>query len=207
MSTAVTRVNESLWQIEDDLDALLNSVDLVEDEAELEQLKFEIVSTLERAVAKRDQVAAWLAREEANVAAIDAEIARLRQLKEKRCRAIGKVEEYVIGLILSKGPAAKGRFPALEGVTSRFSVRKNPPAIEILDEALIPERFERIALEFSPEDWQSFTGDLEIEIYSRLADHITTRMPSKMAIKRVLDAGEMVAGASCAPAKYRLERQ
>lgn len=78
MSAAVTRVNQSLWQIEDDLDALLNSVDLVEDEAELEQLRFEIISTLERAVAKRDQVAAWLAREESTVAAIDAELARLR---------------------------------------------------------------------------------------------------------------------------------
>lgn len=201
------RVEESLWAIEDELAALLDSVALVEDDTGREQIYAEISMTLGKCVQKRDQVAAWLAREQAGIAAIDSEIARLQGLRESRCHRIEKVENYVMDCILARGTDSKGRFQKLEGATSRFSVKKNPPAAEITDAAAIPERFESVTLQFSADDWKRFADQLPVEVYAELAEHIKARSASKPDLRRALEAGEEVPGARMAPAKYRLVRE
>lgn len=200
---------QTLWKIEEDLQALLDTVDLVPDEDQegLEQIKNELTSTLERAVAKRDQVGAWMAQQESTVDLIEAEIARLRSLKDKRTRAIGKVEEYVASIILAKGPDQKGRFSKLDGAVCSFSVKRNPAAIEIIEDAAIPEQYQAVTLAFSPGEWQAFADELDMDTYAALSRFVKAKTPNKTEIKRAIEAGEQVPGAQLAPTRYRLVRE
>ena len=208
MSTSLAvRPKESLWSLEDDLEALLNSVDLVETDEERAWIKTEIAATLERTVAKRDQVSAWLGREEQHELAILAEIVRLEKLKTSVRARRQNIENYVLDCILAKGPDAKGKLPALEGVTSRFSAKKNPPSVEITAAEDVPEEYCSITLKFDPSEWRELADSLDMPQYTKLAAHIKDRTPSKTLLKPKLTTGEAISGARLAPVRYRLERE
>ena len=207
MSTNLVPVRDSLWKLEDDLEALLNSVDLVETDEERAWIKTEIAGTLERTVAKRDQVSAWLGREEQHELAVMAEIVRLEKLKTSVRTRRQNIENYVLDCILAKGPDAKGKLPVLEGVTSRFSAKKNPPSVDITDAAEVPEEYCSVTLKIDPAEWRELADSLDMEQYAKLTAHIKDRTPSKTLLKPKLTIGEAIRGARLAPTKYRLERE
>jgi Siphovirus Gp157 len=207
MSTALAPVKESLWKLEEDVDALLNSADLVDSDEDKAALQADLTIALERAVTKRDQVAAWIGREESSIAAINGEITRLEALRKARQRSIYKVEEYVLNVILSKGPDAKGKFSRLEGETSRFSACKNPASVEITDAVKVPEEYCAVTLSFAGWEWIDLADSLDMEVYSKLVAHIKDRSPNKTLLKAKLQAGEVISGAELAPTKYRLVRE
>lgn len=209
MSTAIAiRQEETLWHIEEELDSLLNSVDLCETPEQEQECRALIADTVQKAVAKRDSVAAWLAREESTIAAIEAEIVRLRALKDRRERNISRVEEYVISVMLALGPDSKGRLPKLQGVTSCLGTRKNPPSVEIVDPEMLPEDYLSFDLSFDPQAWREFTDSLPSELLDKLMSTARVKTsPCKSAIKKALEHGEEVSGAQIAPVKYRLVRE
>src|ERR1700760_3432635 len=77
VSTAVT-----LYSLEENLVALLDTVDMVDDPQQQEAIFQEIVSAHLAAVDKRDRVGQFLAHCEGQQASITAEIQRLQKLKK-----------------------------------------------------------------------------------------------------------------------------
>jgi hypothetical protein len=207
MSTALVPARDSLWRLEDDLEALLNSVDLVETDEDKASLQVQITATLEKTIGKRDQVSAWLGREEQHELAIMAEIVRLEKLKTGVRVRRQNIENYVLDCILAKGPDAKGKLPALEGVTSRFSAKKNPASVDITATEDVPDEYCSVTLKFDPSEWRELADSLDMEQYTKLTVHIKDRTPSKTPLKLKLTSGEAIPGARMAPVKYRLERE
>ena len=77
---------------------------------------------------------------EATVDSIDAEITRLRALKEQRTARADRFRNAIIRYMSETAVS--------EMLTDRFTVRlrKNPPAVEIKDEAIVPAEYRRTVI-------------------------------------------------------------
>lgn len=77
---------------------------------------------------------------EATIDSIDAEITRLRALKEQRQARAQRFRNAIIRYMSETA--------ATEILTDRFTVslRKNPPAVEVRDEALVPAEFRKVTI-------------------------------------------------------------
>ena len=99
-------------------------------------------------------------------AAIDSEIARLQALKAQRCKVAQGLRDYLLDNMQAAG------IEKIECPLFKITVRKNPPAVEIVDWAALPAEF-MIVPEPKP----------------------VIAAPDKAAIKRLLIAGHPVPGA------------
>jgi hypothetical protein len=106
-SPAVTAA--SLYLIEDQLAALIETAELVSPEQE-QEFRGEFQVALTAAVEKRDRVGQFLAHLEQQIAFARFEIDRLRQRKATCERALERLENYVIGTIENLGTDSKGKY-------------------------------------------------------------------------------------------------
>ena len=121
----------SLYEIEDHLAALLDTVEMVPEE-QAPEIEAEIGEWVTKAVDKRDRVGQFLAHCEGQCANIDEEIDRLRALKTHYSNAHDRVSDAVVRAIISIGPDDKGKYKRLEGKTCSLGIRSSQ-AIEITD--------------------------------------------------------------------------
>ncbi len=116
----------TLYAIEEQLTVMADTAEMVSQEQE-QAFREEFRAILTAAVEKRDRVGQFLSHLEAQAAFAKAEIARLQERKIFFERAIERMERYVIQVILSIGPDARGKYPKLEGQTMTFSLKDCPP--------------------------------------------------------------------------------
>jgi len=168
----------TLYHIEENLQALLDTVDMTEGDARLEILD-EIAAATEAAIQKRDNVIRFLRHVEMQIDCIDREIKRLQELKKSYQAGYERVSNYVVGLVQKFG-AGDGERKAkrLEGTIGVLTVRRKPASVVILDEDQIPLAYKRI-----PEP---------------------KPVPNKDAIKKALESGEVVPGADLRIDEYGL---
>jgi hypothetical protein len=199
MTTALT----TLYQIEDDLQALVNSEDLVTPEQE-QEFKLQLAEQLRTAVAKRQRVGEFLRYCELQQESIDKEISRMQALKATYATAQERMEGYVIHTIENvMGPDAKGKYPKLSGHSLVLSVARNPDSVDIQDEALIPAEYKSVTVKLPAEIWsellQAFSGDddrvIEVSKILQAADEKGAVAIDKNAVKKAIKAGETVDGA------------
>jgi hypothetical protein len=187
MSTALT-----LWAIEDNLAALVNSEELAETPEQRAEWEADIVSALKTAVAKRDSVSGFLAHVDGQVGNIDAEIDRLQRLKSAYCHAAKRVEDMIRRTILELGPDEKGKFRKLEGKTCRFSIQKNPDSVEIHNEAAVPVEHKTLVVKLPATAWEEFLDSLDIDQRSALLASVKKAdcEISRTSVKQALEAHE-----------------
>jgi hypothetical protein len=164
MSTALT-----LYELEGNLVALLDSEDMVDDDHRMEFLN-DLAKTDQQAIEKRNQVVRFIKHLDLQQAAIATEIARLRALMDSYAKGQERVERYVVSVIERFAPEPKRGAKRIEGTIGILSLWKNPDSVEILDEKLIPERF-------------------------MVTPPAPAARPDKAAIKAALKAGDEVEGA------------
>jgi hypothetical protein len=124
-----------LWRIEDELQALLDSVDTCPDELRPE-LEARIARYVGAEVEKVDRIAAALASLDAVSANAKTEIERLRARQQSAEKAAGRLEGYVLHVLRERdGKPLKGR-----NVT--FSVRHSE-ALIIDDPDTVPANWKR----------------------------------------------------------------
>jgi hypothetical protein len=169
----------TLYEAEDNLLALLNSLEIAEGMAQEAEVLEEIRTAWLAAAEKRDRVCQFLAHLEAQQEFAAAEMKRLKERKDQMERIQERLEGYVVQVIRSFGLDAKNRYPKLEGLTSTLSIRSCPDSVKILDESLVPLEFKTVTI--------SETVD-------------------KRAIGARLDTGASVPGADLATGKFRLVR-
>ena len=99
-------------------------------------------------------------------AAIDTEIARLQALKAQRIKKAQGLQDYLLTNMQAAG------IEKIECPLFKISIRKNPPAVEIIDQSEIPAE-----LMVTPEPKPVVAA------------------PDKAAIKKLLTAGSVVPGA------------
>ena len=126
----------SLYQIEDHLSALYETLDACPPEQRAE-LETDIERYLEAEVRKVDGIAAYMAHCEAQMSFAADEIKRLQERKGRYSRQLERMKDTCVRVMeqLDK--------KRLEGRTTTFSLRAMPVREEALDESVTPERFKR----------------------------------------------------------------
>ena len=190
----------TLYSVEDDLSALVNSEDLVETEEQHIQIIREIADATNAAIAKRDNVIKMLRHLDLQQQGIDAEIKRLSELKASFAGMEQRLEKYVIRVMEEFVAIPKKGAKKLEGSIGVLSLRQNPPAVEISDEALVPTKYKTITVEMDADTWIRFAPDGLVNFTRR-----TTYTIKKAEIKDELKAGHEVPGADLGFGKLRLE--
>jgi hypothetical protein len=90
----------------------------------------------------------------------------------------------------------------LEGNLVTFSLRKNPPSVEVLDEMAVPAMYKVATLTIAGVLVDAVLDALELDAQVRLDWFL-----DKRAIKAAIDAGSDVPGAAIARDKYSLVRK
>ncbi|HLH04974.1 MAG TPA: siphovirus Gp157 family protein [Bryobacteraceae bacterium] len=203
MSAALAPRAPSLFELEHELESLLDTEALVTPEQEAE-FRRELASALEASVEKRDRVYAFLRHCELQAENCDAEIARLSERKRTFEAAHKRMRQYVQSVIESLGTDAKGKPKKLEGKTVTFSLRARPASVEITDELLVPEEYKSVVVKLPLEAWQlicdEFENDEDDPVWHDLkkASESASCTVSKTAIREAIESGVDVPGADLA---------
>jgi hypothetical protein len=177
-----------LYDIEQHLAALIDTEDTVTPEQE-EEYRQEFERVLLTAIDKRDRVGQFLAHCEAQVTFAEVEIKRLTMRKQFFTSRVEKLEQYISHTIISLGKDAKGQWKKLEGQTVTFSLRRNPPSVEITDEAAVPHRVKNATVTMPAEIWDSVLDSLDMALAERVVETIrylqyhTSKTMAKAAIE------------------------
>ena len=205
-SPAVTAA--PLYAIEDHLAALIETAELVPAEQEREFLA-EFRSALTNAVEKRDRVGQFLAHLEQQVEFASFEIDRLKQRKAAFERALARLETYVIKTIENLGTDGKGKYRALEGRTTTFSLRACPPSVDVTDEAALPAHFKTLLLKVPAAAWEQLLDGLDIDERAAVVAQVSTVevKADKRSIRAAIESGARVPGADVVVGRHSLRRR
>lgn len=153
----------TLYAIEEHLAALLDTADMVESPEQQEAIAVEIQQALLHAVEKRDRAGQFLVHCETQQATIDAEIKRLRALKDCYARAQERMERYIQRTIEVLGVDHKGKYRKLEGKTCVFALRACPASTDVRDESVIPSAFKTLTITVPATAWEELIDNADID--------------------------------------------
>lgn len=201
MSTAIAPYAPSLFDLEQNLEALLNTEGFVSPEAETE-FRSDLAVALEASIEKRDRVGQFIRHCQLQQENCDSEIERLLERQRVFSAAEKRMRTYVQAVIESLGKDGKGKTKRLEGKTITFSLRAKPASIELADEGAVPAEYKTITVKMPLETWQEICEEnrnsddddpLWMEI--RQATEKASVSVSKSAIKDAIELGADIPGA------------
>src|SRR5579875_2943559 len=143
----------SLYEVEQELLALLDTEDLVRPE-QREEFERTLAAALAASVEKRERVGQFLRFCELQQENCDAEIQRLQRRKHQFSIAEERTRACVQNVLESLGVDDKGKPRRLEGKTVTFSLRAKPASVDVTDEAAVPSRYKRAAVCVYLETWE-----------------------------------------------------
>jgi hypothetical protein len=196
----------SLYELEDTLQALANSIALAEDEPTRQLILDDIGHALGKTKEKRDAVVAFLRHCDQQQKFANAEIERI----EKRKAFIANVEEqlqnYIVRLIEQFAPPDRKGVRRLEGNLSSMRIQKNPDSVLITDLDAIPSAYKHVTLSMPAYVWEALLtcvgSDARKEFEPRVEK--TEYRPDKKAIAGELKSGLAIAGADLKFGGHRL---
>jgi len=143
-----------LYEIEDTLVALLDTEDSVLPEQEA-AFRSDLAIQLQKAVAKRDRVGAFIRMCEQAAANTAEEIKRLQTRKRVFENTVERVRGYVVSIIESLGRDEKGKLRKLPGSNFTLTARACAPSLEIDDETQVPKAYKRVRVDLPVETWEA----------------------------------------------------
>lgn len=179
----------SLYEITDDLQALINTEDMVPPE-QMEVFKAELAVAIKREVDKVESTGRFIKQLESNAAFAREEAKRALAWAKLQENAIERLREYVLGILVAMPPDAKGKPAKLTGRTLAFHQRNAPPTVEITDPEKLPLRLKRVTLDMTGEQLFALRID-EFQLRSICVEWYVDKAEVKAALKR----GETVPGA------------
>lgn len=204
----------SLYDIEDNLQCLMDSAEIVQDEDQRMQVLNEIAEADAAGKHKRDGVAKYIRSLDAAQDAIAQEITYLQGRKKALANHEERLRAYVIGIIEQYGTSRPGKQKELKGNIHSLQLRQNPPSIVIEDKALIPAKFKSITITIYGDDWESLRefilthelnyGNAVKKAMLNLFNATPTVTISKRDIAEAIEAGEEVPGADLKWGESRL---
>jgi hypothetical protein len=209
MATAIANIgttNCTLYEIEDTLQALANSIDLVEDAHDRQLILDKIGEELRRTKEKRDRVVAFLRHCEQQQKFADTEIERIEKRKAFIARVQEELELYIIQVIEQFASADRRGVRRLEGNVSTMRIQKNPDSVLITDVDSIPLMFKQIVLTMPAYVWEAILQRIGFEdrkVFETRVEKAESR-PDKKAIGAELKKGTEVPGADLKFGDWRL---
>jgi len=196
----------TLYELEDHLQALANSVALAEDEPTRQLILDEIGQALRRTKEKRDAVVAFLRHCELQQEFADAEIERLEKRKTFIASVAKQLESYVVQLIEEFAAPDRKGVQRLEGNVSSLRIQRNPDSVLITDLNAIPLAFRHVTVMMPAYVWEALlerVGAEDRKVFESRVEKVEMR-PDKKAIAAELKKGTAITGADLKFGGHRL---
>jgi len=187
----------TLYELEDNLQALVNSIDLAEEAPARALILEEIGQALRKTKEKRDAVVAFLKHCELQQKFADAEIDRIQKRKAFIGRVQEELEAYLITVIDQFASPGRKGIKRLEGNFSSLRIQKNPDSVLIEDLNAIPVAFRHVVLTMPACVWEALlqrVGLEERKTFEARIDKLEFK-PDKKAIIGELKSGNQIPGA------------
>jgi Gp157 protein len=198
--------NCTIYEHEDHLAALVNTIDLVEGEGARQQILEDIGTALRQTKEKRDAVVAFLRHCELQQKFADAEIERIQRRKAFIGRAKEELERYVVRVIEQFAEPDRRGGKRLEGNVSIMRIQKNPDSVAISDLNSIPRAFKQAVLTMPAYVWEALlvrVGTEDRKTFEALVEKVEIK-PDKKTIGAELKKGNQIAGADLKFGDWRL---
>ncbi len=196
----------TLYELEDNLQALVNSIDLAEEPSARESILEEIAQTLRRTAEKRDAVVAFLRHCEMQRRFADAEIQRIEKRKASITRLQEELEDHLVRVVEQYAKPDRRGVKRLEGNFSSMRIQKNPDSVLIMDVSAIPLALKQVLLAMPAHVWEALLQRLGLEerkTWEGLVEKLEFR-PDKKAIGAELKSGNDIPGADLKFGEWRL---
>lgn len=199
-------VNCTLYELEDHLQALVNSIDIDEQLSVRQSILDEIGEALRRTKEKRDAVVAFLRHCESQQKFADAEIQRIEKRKAFISRVRNEIECYLVQVVEQYGPRDRRGTQRLEGNFSSLRIQRNPESVLISDVEAIPDKFKQVVITMPGDAWHALLQSLDGEARKRIESPVEKEewKPDKKAIGAELKRGNQIPGADLRFGELRL---
>jgi hypothetical protein len=196
----------TLYELEDNLQALVNSIDLAEEPSARESILEEIGQALRRTAEKRDAVVAFLRHCEMQRRFADAEIQRIEKRKASIARLQEELEDHLVRVVEQYAKPDRRGVQRLEGNFSSMRIQKNPDSVLITDVGAVPLAFKQALLAMPAHVWEALLQRLGLEerkTWEGLVEKLEFK-PDKKAIGAELKTGNEIPGADLKFGEWRL---
>ncbi len=196
----------TLYELEDNLQALVNSFDLAEEPPPREAILEEIGQALRKTKEKPDAVVAFLRHCEMQLRFADSEIERIQKRKASIARLQEELESSVVRVIEKYAVRDRRGVQRLDGNFSSLRIQKNPDSVLITDAGEIPLAFKQAVLAMPAHVWEALLQRLgleERETWEAWVDRVEFK-PDKKAIGAELKRGSEIPGADLKFGDWRL---
>ncbi len=196
----------TLYEIEDDLKAWVNSLEGVTEEPSQQQILAEIGRAVGQAREKRDAVVAFLRHCQDQEQFADGEILRLKERKAFIARARGELEAYLVQVVEEFASPDRRGVKRLEGNLSSLRVQRNPDSVVVYDDQALPAAWKDVILTMPACVWEALLGRLESEERTTFEKRIKRKefRADKRALAPELKKGVEIPGADLSFGDLRL---
>ena len=187
----------TLYELEDTLQALVNTIDLAEDPSVQEMILDEIGQTLQRVREKRDRVVAFLRHCEQQQEFADAEVERIQKRKRLIARVHQTLESYLVRVIDQFAEPDRRGIKRLEGNFSSMRLQRNPESVVISDDQALPVAWKDVVITMPAYAWEALLQRLDGDDRAVFEKHVkkTEFKPDKRSIASELKKGLEIPGA------------
>jgi hypothetical protein len=196
----------TLYELEDNLAALANTIEMV-DEADTRQIVLdEIGRALRQATEKRDAVVAFLRHCETQQKFADQEIERIRNRRDRIAKLQDELEQYVIGVIDQFAVPDRRGVKRLEGNFSSMRIQKNPDSVVINNDKAVPIMWKDVVLTMSAHVWEGLLQRLDEQERAFFEKQVkrTEFKPDKRALAAEMKNGVEIPGADLKFGEFHL---
>ena len=202
----IQKTGLTLYEVEDNLAALANTFEVVEETEAKRIILEEIGQAIRRVKEKRDAVVGFLRHCEAQQNFADQEIERLKIRRERIARFQAEFEQYLVSLIDQFAIPDRRGVKRLEGNFSSMRIQKNPDSVVITDEKALPVAWKDVVLTMPAHVWEALLERLdkgERRVFEEKVKKCEFK-PDKRAVAGELKNGEQIPGADLKFGELRL---
>ena len=201
-----TKSSCTLYELEDNLQALVNSIELAEDPSDRAAVLEEIGQALRKSLEKRDAVVAFLRHCQSQLSFANAEIERIEKRRTRIARVQEELEDYCARVVEQYAKPDRRGVRRLEGRFSSLRIQKNPESVLITDLEALPPAFKYATVTMPAYIWKALLDNLEAD-WRQMLEKQVTRLefkPDKKALAAELKSGTQVPGADLKFGEWRL---
>ena len=202
----IQKTGLTLYEVEDNLAALANTFEVVEETEAKRLILDEIGQAIRRVKEKRDAVVGFLRHCEAQQKFADLEIERLKTRRERIARFQAEFEQYLVSLIDQFAIPDRRGVKRLEGNFSSMRIQKNPDSVVITDEKALPVAWKDVVLTMPAHVWEALLERLDKDertVFEKKVKKCEFK-PDKRAVAGELKNGEQIPGADLKFGELRL---
>lgn len=192
MALTMSEKSLSLYQIESDLQAFVDSEALVPEE-QLALFQAEFAAKTREAVVKRTKCIMAIQHLEGQIAHARAEENRIAAWRGSLESGLARFKDYLVRCIELSGQKK------VEADNGSLAIQANPESVEITDLELVPDEFKTVTVKMPAAEWRAL-----VQEYDGLGEFDATFTASKTQIKEALKAGREVPGCDLRFGKWSL---